>query len=158
MRKSCSSFVPIEETESSTCERIERVISGCSSFVPIEETERRENWAVRTWGRSVAVRSFRLRKLKDRNLFHDHFRRFGCSSFVPIEETERLLNAANPCRDGSSVAVRSFRLRKLKDSGRGSRVPAQGCCSSFVPIEETESCPMSGSRHALRMLQFVRSD
>ena len=62
---SCSSLVPIVETESATI-----VVSGtfdgcCSSLVPIVETESRPLAAVRLAVVPVAVHSFRLWKLKE---------------------------------------------------------------------------------------------
>jgi len=81
----CSSFVPIEETESRR--RLLRCRDqklSCSSFVPIEETE------------SIACR------FTGDNAHH------SCSSFVPIEETESA--SARLCHQiQKRVAVRSFR-------------------------------------------------
>ncbi len=78
------------------------------------ETERSQTRAASAAPRDVAVRSFRLWKLKVDAILSD-FERVG-------------------------VAVRSFRLWKLKAryaaNWRGKR---RRSCSSFVPIVETES-------------------
>ena len=80
----------------------------------------------------VAVRSFRLRKLKG-----------------VVGDDDQVLFV---------VAVRSFRLRKLKGSPLSRNRTLTVCCSSFVPIEETErSLCLTRYRVATR-LQFVRSD
>jgi len=61
---SCSSFVPIEETEMTNIRYNSQYLANrCSSFVPIEETEM-------TLSMSCKMHAI------------------GCSSFVPIEETE----------------------------------------------------------------------
>ena len=63
----------------------------------------------------VAVRSFRLWKLKEFKIPESSSKAKCCSSFVPIVETESDVFAAFESND-TRVAVRSFRLWKLKVS------------------------------------------
>ena len=81
----------------------------------------------------VAVRSFRLWKLKEERGEVKSLGAACCSSFVPIVETERLVKRLE-YRDG--------RFR----------------CSSFVPIVETESFRARTRIWSKSWLQFVRSD
>ena len=85
----------------------------------------------------VAVRSFRLWKLKDYDALCR--RAFGqsCSSFVPIVETESFFSN-RACSFRRTVAVRSFRLWKLKVRASVREIAELASCSSFVPIVETE--------------------
>ena len=85
------------------------------------------------FGLDVAVRSFRLWKLKD---------------VKQNAQTSTIM----------SVAVRSFRLWKLKE-GRAKTIARYSLgCSSFVPIVETERDVDGSGWHDFDMLQFVRSD
>ena len=86
----------------------------------------------------VAVRSFRLWKLKAGNATIGIVYPSCCSSFVPIVETE---SCFKNCQYffWQNVAVRSFRLWKLKARIDALKIISPYCCSSFVPIVETES-------------------
>jgi len=59
-KQRCSSFVPIEETESLSASRSPGAPRrSCSSFVPIEETESALDRILQIALAAVAVRSFR---------------------------------------------------------------------------------------------------
>ena len=119
---SCSSFVPIVETERKHCaQSSHRLTVAAHSF---------RLWKLKANGEKnenifvvhVAAHSFRLWKLKAIGAAMRNGTSFCCSSFVPIVETE------------SCLTLRGLRVGLRR-------------CSSFVPIVETESRAVIMSAH-----------